>query len=64
MNSATSFLDEMEDEYQVEYRQERTTSPTLNRSPHSRYLASARHSRRSSPQSHNGIHRRGRKNFT
>lgn len=61
-NSALQF-DEMELEYQVDYRERQTSSVSFERSSRSKYLHNVRHRRRSSPQSLNGIHRRGRKSL-
>ena len=63
MSSAVVQFDEMELDYQVEYREKRTATVKFDRSSRSQFLVSARHDRRSSPKSQNGIHRRGRKSL-
>jgi len=63
MTNAATQIDEMESDYEVDYRPQRAVTTNFERTPRAQYLVQARHSRRAAPQVQNGIHRRGRKRF-
>ena len=55
--------DDLAAEYRVEFREARNPAVNFDRSPRAQYAARSRYGRQTMPQVHNGMHRRGCKNF-